>query len=95
MTQLTQEEIRDGILSIFEDNEQDLIKLSEDVERIEKESIEFFERKSIALKNTLVSDENTKEEDLESAYIEGIEKLREQVLAETKEKILNLSKVSN
>ena len=93
MTQLTQEEIRDEVLSIFENNEGKLQNLSEDIERIEKEAIEFFEKKSIAIKNALVNDENVKEEDLESAYLESIKKLRDQVIAETKEKITNLTKV--
>jgi hypothetical protein len=92
MTQLTQEEIRDEVLSIFEDNEQKLLEISEEVDRIEKDAVELFERKSIALKNALVSDEGIKEENLESVYVESIGKLRNQILTETKEKIANLTK---
>ena len=92
MTQLTQEEIRDEVLSVFEDNEQGFVQFSEDVDQIEKSSIDFFERKAISIKNALINDENVKEEDLESMYISSIEKLKEQVLSDAKEKVANLTK---
>lgn len=91
MTQLTQEEIRDEVLSIFEDSESDLEKFSNQIEQIESEVTMLFERKSISIKNLLINDENVSDDDLEKAYLDAIYKLKDQILFETKEKIETLT----
>ena len=50
MTQLTQEEIRDEVLSIFEEHEDALLSLASKIEKIESESMITFEKKGNSYK---------------------------------------------
>ena len=92
MTQLTQEEIRDALLSLYEDNEQELALSASEIEKIEDEGFMSFERKVIAIKNRLISDESVSEEDLQKKYLEEVEIARKEVLSEVEKKINDLLK---
>jgi hypothetical protein len=87
MTQLTQEEVRDEILSLYEEKEESLQKFSSEIEKIENEGIEFFERKVIAIKNKLVQDQSIADENLEAKYLEEVELARKESLQRVEEKI--------
>lgn len=93
MAQLTQEEIRDELLSIFEEHEQELNNYTFQIEKIEKEGIMFFEKKVIAIKNKLIEDINIKDDDLQRVYLEEIEKIRKDVLEDVQNKIKELIKL--
>lgn len=92
MTQLTQEEIRDALLSLYEENEQDLSLSASEIEKIEDEGFMSFERKVIAIKNRLVSDESVSEEDLQKKYLEDVEIARKEVLSEVEKRVNDLLK---
>jgi predicted phage gp36 major capsid-like protein len=87
MTQLTQEEIRDELLSLFEEHEEDLSSYTSQIEKIENESIELFERKIIAIKNRLVADSNITDEELQKKYLEEVEEARKTTLKDVEEEI--------
>ncbi len=95
MTQLTQEEIRDELLSLFEEHEEDLGSYTSQIEKIENESIESFERKIIAIKNRLVIDSNITDDDLQKKYLEEVEELRKTTLKGVEEKIQSLISKAN
>lgn len=87
MTQLTQEEIRDSLLSLYEENEESMASYVSEIEKIEDEGIVTFERKVIAVKNRLINDESVSEENLQKKYLEEVEEIRKIVLQEVEEKI--------
>ncbi len=80
MTQLIQEEVRDEILSSFEEKEDSLQRFSSEIENFEKEGIESFERKVIAIKNKLVQDITISDDELEARYLEEVELARKETL---------------
>ncbi len=90
MTELTQEEIRDTVLTILDNNDETLQSIISKVEKIEEEAIITFERKVIALKNKLISDTTINDEDLERLYLEHIEETRHLIFKETENKIKEL-----
>lgn len=91
MTQLTQEEIRDEVLSVFEDSEHVLQRFSDQINQIESEAVMLFERRTISIKNSLINDENISDDDLEKEYLDAIAKLKDQILLDTKERIEKLT----
>lgn len=95
MTQLTQEEIRDELLALFEEHEEGLGSYTSQIEKIENESIESFERKIIAIKNRLVIDSNITDDDLQKKYLEEVEELRKTTLKGVEEKIQSLISKAN
>jgi hypothetical protein len=90
MTQLTQEEVRDEILSLYEEKEESLQKFSSEIEKIENEGIESFEKKVISIKNKLVQDTAVSDDELETKYLEEVELARKVVFQEVEEKIKTL-----
>lgn len=95
MTQLTQEEIRDELLSLFEEHEEDLGSYTSQIEKIENESIESFERKIIAIKNRLVADSNIADEELQKKYLEEVDEARKTTLKDVEEEIKLLISKTN
>lgn len=83
MTQLTQDEIRDEMLSLFENSEDELLSYATKIEKIEDDSMMYFEMKEIALKNRIAEDSSIPEDEVEKKYIEGLEILRKEVLEST------------
>ncbi len=90
MTTLTQEEIRDEVLSLFEENEQKLLTLTSQIEKIENEGVISFEKKVLAAKNNLVQDVTVLDEDLEKKYVEDVEKIRSDILEKVEHQIKEL-----
>lgn len=92
MTEITQkqEEIRDDLLSLFEDNEEELTSYTSQIEKIEDDSFMLFEMKVIAIKNKLVSDVSVSDEELQEKYLQEIELARKSVLEDTENKIKEL-----
>ena len=87
MTQQTDEEIRDEVLSLFEENEEQLIAVTSLIEKIEKEGVMSFEKKALAAKNKLVQDTTVPDDDLEKVYLEEIENIRKEVLEKVQQQI--------
>lgn len=92
MTQLTQEEIRDEVLSIFEEHEDALLSLASKIEKIESESMITFEKKVIAIKNRLIDDVSVPDDKLEEVCLQEIELARKVILDEAKKQIEELVK---
>lgn len=92
MTQLTDEEIRDEVLSLFEENEEQLIAVTSLIEKIEKEGVMSFEKKALAAKNKLVQDTTVSDDDLEKVYLEEIENIRKDVLEKVQMQIEEIVK---
>lgn len=87
MTQLTQEEIRDGVLSLFEEQEVQLVAVAADLEKIEEEGVMMFEKKVLGVKNRIVQDPAVSDDDLERVYLEEVENIRKEVLEKVKQQI--------
>lgn len=87
MITLTQEEIRDEVLSLFEENEKKLLSVTSQIEKIENEGVISFEMKVLGAKNRLIQDPAITDVDLEKVYIEEVENIRKEVLAKVKEQI--------
>ncbi len=90
MTQLTQEEIRDELLSLFEEHEEDLVLYATQIEKIENDALESFDRKIISIKNKLVNDIAISDEELQKKYLEEIELLRKVISEDVESKIKEL-----
>ena len=84
---MTDEELRDEVLALFEEKEEELLAQEEFIKKIEEEAMMIFERKCIAIKNRLIEDVTIPDEDLESKYIEEIEGLRKTIFAEVEKNI--------
>lgn len=84
---MTDEELKDEILALFEEKEGELLKQKEDMEKLEDEAFMEFEKEAIAIKNRLVQDVTIPEDQLEAKYLEEVEKARVRILEETKEKV--------
>lgn len=87
MTQLTQEEVRDEVLSLFEEHEEHLIAVTAQIETIEVEGLMTFEKKVLSVKNSLVQDASIADDDLEKVYIEEVENIRKEVVEKVKQQI--------
>ena len=87
MTQLTDEGIRDEVLSVFEEHEEHLTSVANQLEKIEKDGIITFEMKVLAAKNRLVQDPAIADDDLEKMYLEEVERVRKEVLIKVQEQI--------
>ena len=90
MSQLTQEEIRDELLSLFEENEEQLSSYTSQIEKIEDQAMMQFEMKVIAAKNKLVQDATITDDELEERYLEEVELIRKSVLEDTNQQIIAL-----
>ncbi len=87
MTQLTDEEIRDEVLSVFEEHEAQLVSVADQIEKIEKDGMIMFEKKILAAKNRLIEDPAVLDDDLERVYLEEVEQIRKDVLAKVQGQI--------
>lgn len=94
MTQLTQEEIRDGVLSLFEEQEVQLVAVTADLEKIEEEGVMMFEKKVLGVKNRIVQDPAVSDDDLERVYLEEVENIRKEVLEKVKQQIQEIVETS-
>ncbi len=94
MTQLTQEEIRDGVLSLFEEQEVQLVAVATDLEKIEEEGVMMFEKKVLGVKNRIVQDPAVSDDDLERVYLEEVENIRKEVLEKVKQQIQEIVETS-
>ena len=90
MTQITQEEIRDALLSLYEEHEGELISQANKIEKIEKDAIIDFEKKIISIKNKIAEDVTVPDEELEIRYLIEIELAHKAILKDTKNKIQEL-----
>jgi len=93
MTQNAQhidEDIRDEVLSLFEEKEKDLISIDKKIQKIEEEGVILFDRKAIAIKNKLVEDTSVSEDMLEEKYIDALEMARKETLEDVHQKIQEL-----
>lgn len=87
MTQLTDEEIRDEVLSVFEEHEEQLTSVTNQLEKIEKDGMIIFEKKILTAKNRLIEDPAVAEDDLEKVYLEEVEKIRKEVLEKVEQQV--------
>lgn len=87
MSQLTQEEIRDELLSLFEENEELLSSYTSKIEKIEDQAMMQFEMKVISAKNKLVQDSTVTDDELEERYLQEIESIRKSILEEVNQQI--------
>jgi hypothetical protein len=87
MTHITDEDLRDELLTIFEDKEEELKSHEEAMKNVEDEAMMAFERRVIAIKNRVVQDIAIPEEKLEEACLEEIEKMRKELVAEVEQKV--------
>lgn len=87
MSQLTQEEIRDELLSLFEENEEQLSSYTSQIEKIEDQAMMQFEMKVIGAKNKLVQDATITDDELEERYLQEVEQIRKSVLEDTNRQI--------
>jgi hypothetical protein len=87
MSQLTQEEIRDELLSLFEENEEQLSLYTSQIEKIEDQAMMQFEMKVIGAKNKLVQDATITDDELEERYLQEVEQIRKSVLEDTNRQI--------
>jgi hypothetical protein len=87
MTHITDEDLRDEILTIFEEKEQELKSHEEAMAKIESDAMMSFEKRAIAIKNRLVQDVEVSEEKLEETYLVELEKMRKEVVAETEQRV--------
>lgn len=87
MSQLTQEEIRDELLSLFEENEEQLSSYTSQIEKIEDQAMMQFEMKVIGAKNKLVQDATITDDELEDRYLQEVEQIRKSVLEDTNRQI--------
>lgn len=90
MSQLTQEEIRDELLSLFEENEEQLSSYTSQIEKIEDQAMMQFEMKVIGAKNKLVQDATITDDELEERYLQEVEQIRKSVLEDTNRQITAL-----
>ncbi len=87
MTQHTDEEIRDEVLSVFEEHEERLTSVANQLESIEKNGMVIFEKKILAAKNRLIQDPSIADDDLEKVYLEEVEKIRKEVLEKVEQQV--------
>ena len=92
MTQVTEEEIKNEMLALFEEHESELISAAEQIKKIEDDAVMYFEMKEIALKNKIIADDTIKDEEMEVKFLEELELLRKQVLENTQTKLNELLK---
>lgn len=90
MTQLTHEEIRDEVLSLFEEQEEKLGALTLHIEKIEAEGLMSFEKKVLGAKNRLINNPSITDDNLEKIYLEEIENIRKEVLEKVKQQVEEL-----
>lgn len=90
MKELTQEEIRDEVLSLFEEKETHLTAVVSDLEKIEEEGVMMFEKKVLGAKNRIVQDQAVSDDDLERVYLEEVENIRKEVLEKVKHQIQDI-----
>lgn len=90
MTEINEEKIWEEMIALYKEHEDELISADAEIEKIENEGKEFFERKVVAIKNRLAEDASVKEEDLHKVFVEELEKARIEVLADAEKRIQEL-----
>ena len=80
MTTLTPEEIRDEVLSFFEDHEDQLKSYDAQIGAIEDEGVRMFDDEVKALKERLVNDQTITEDDLQEKFLTEVEILKTNIL---------------
>ncbi len=90
MSSLTQEEVRDEVLSLFEDNEKVLLSYLSLIETIEDQGMMDFEMKIIAAKNKIIQNEAIKDDDIEAVYLKEVEEIRKKTLEDISKKITDV-----
>lgn len=90
MIHFTQEEIRDEVLSLFEEHEDELISQASQMEKIEADAISSFDINVIKMKNRLLNDIAVPEEQLQKQFLEELENIRKSTLEEVQVKIKEL-----
>lgn len=84
---MTDEELRDEVLAIFEEKEPLLLSQEETISNIEKSAMDRFDMKVISIKNKLVEDTTIPEDQLEKRYLEEVDLLRAKILEEVNQEI--------
>jgi abortive infection bacteriophage resistance protein len=87
MTQLSDEDLRDETLNLFEEKEEELLAHEEAIKTIEQEALDTFDKRAIAIKNRLVQDITVSDDELAGRYDEEIQKMGEELKKETEEKV--------
>lgn len=90
MIHFTQEEIRDEVLSLFEEHEDELVSQASHMEKIEADAINSFDMNVIKMKNRLIQDVTVPEEKLQEKFLEEVETIRRSTLEEVQMKIKEL-----
>ena len=90
MSSLTQEEVRNEILSLFEDNEGVISSYMSLFETIEDQGMMDFEMKIIAAKNKIVQNEAIKDDDIETVYLKEVEEIKKKTLEDINKKITDV-----
>lgn len=84
------EMVKNEIDSILQKYEGVLNGVDLEIENIENEGKELFERKVIAIKNALVENVDVQEEDMHKVFVEELGKARQQVLENVEKRIKEL-----
>lgn len=80
------------MVALYKQHEAELVAADQEIEKIEHEGRELFERKIIAIKNALVEDVNVPDDDLQKVFKEKLEIARQEVLADAEQRIEMLLK---
>ena len=77
--QLTDEELRDEILSLYEEKEPVLLSHVNEMEKIEEEAVLLFNERVEEMKQRIIKDVNISDDDLVQAYENGLDEVRKSV----------------
>lgn len=95
MTQLTQEQIRNEMLSLFEEHEGGLKFYESEIGAIEDEVMKLFDEKVAIAKKELIADITIADEQLEKKFFERVELIRKSIMQDLELKIKDLDSKVN
>lgn len=81
------EEQKDELLSLSEDMLDELDSEAGVLDKMQSDALVDFEMKAVALKNKIATDPTISDDDLEGAYVAGLEELRREVVAKMEQTV--------
>lgn len=84
---LTDEEFKDEVLAVFEENEQAILGSAAKIEKIEAEAEILLDRKIIAIKNKFIDDLSIPDDEIEARCLQEIELEGQKILEDVKKQI--------
>lgn len=93
MTTLTSEEIRDEVLSLFEEQEEKLKSYDTQIGALEDEAIRMFDQETAALKERLINDQTVAEDDIQTQFLKEVALIKGKILKDVEARIQNLVSV--